>query len=220
MNLDGSNEREKGFYFDLSSKKAGVDFNFQRETPNKELEKTFGRLPTEEEIDKARKIPFSVNDVFCPDCENIFRDIENPFLREILPQFRVSNLTDIKNRNFEQVKSIRLFFYIQIWRTSVCDSMLKVKPSTSEALRLFIFENQRFKQDELTIFPLTITYLETLGTEKEYTSNFVGLTNDTNPNIILFNDFIIQFYENHENIKFHSFYGVNNKESFKDNINF
>ncbi len=76
LNLDGSNEREKGFYFDLSSKKAGVDFNFQRETPNKELEKTFGRLPTEEEIDNARKIPFSVNDVFCPDYENIFSTLK------------------------------------------------------------------------------------------------------------------------------------------------
>lgn len=220
LNLEGSNERGKGFYFDMSSKTAGVGFNFQRETPTEKLEKTFGRLPSDEEIDKAKKIPFSVDNVFCPDCEKIFTGIENQFLQDILPQFRDSNLTGVDNKSLEQVKELRLFFYIQIWRTAVCDSMLKLTASTSETLRLFIFEKEKFAQNELTIFPLTVTYLETLGTEHKYTSNFVGLTNDTNPNIILFNDFIIQFYESDTSIKFDSFYGLNNELTFKDNINF
>jgi hypothetical protein len=95
LNWEGTNEREKGFYFDMSSKTVGVDFNFQRETPTEQLRKTFGRLPTDEEIDKAKKIPFSVNDVFCPDCEKIFTGIENQFLNFVLPQFRNSNLAAV-----------------------------------------------------------------------------------------------------------------------------
>jgi len=220
LNFEGSDEREKGFYFDMSSRTAGVDFNFQRETPAAQLEKTFGRLPSDEEIDKAKKIPFSVNDVFCPDCEKIFTGIENQFLQNILPQFRDSNLAGVDNKSFEQVKELRLFFYIQVWRTSVCDSSFKLSASIKETLRQFIFENNRFQQVELTIFPLTVTYLETLGGKHAYTSNIVGLTNDINPFIILFNDFIIQFYESDKNIKFDSFNGVNDETTFQDYINF
>lgn len=219
LNLEGSNEREKGFYFDMSSKTAGVDFNFQRETPSKQLEKTFGRLPSDEEIDKAKKIPFSVNDIFCTDCEKIFTGIENQFLQNILPQFRNSNLAGVANKSFEQVKELRLFFYIQIWRTSVCDLSFKLTASRKEILRQFIFENNRFQQAEFTIFPLTVTYLETLGGKHAYTSNIVGLTDDINPFIILFNDFIIQFYESDKSIKFDSFNGLNNETTFQDNIN-
>ncbi len=29
LNLEGSNEREKVFYFDMSTKTAGIDFNFR-----------------------------------------------------------------------------------------------------------------------------------------------------------------------------------------------
>jgi len=32
LNQDGSGDREKGFYFDLSNKSSYVEFNFQRET--------------------------------------------------------------------------------------------------------------------------------------------------------------------------------------------
>ena len=220
LNFEGSNEKEKGFYFDMSSRTAGVDFYFQRETPTVQLEKTFGRLPSDEEIDKAKKIPFSVNEVFCPDCEKIFTGIENQFLQNILPQFRDSNLTGLDNKRFEQVKELRLFFYIQIWRTSVCDSSFKLTESTKEMLRQFIFESNRFQQFELTFFPLTVTYLETLGGKQAYTSNIVGITNDINPFIILFNDFVIQFYESDKSIKFDSFNGLNDEITFLDNINF
>ena len=86
-------------------------------------------------------------------------------------------------------------------------------------MRQFIFKNNRFQLDELTIFPLTVTYLETLGGKHAYTSNIVGLTNDMNPFIILFNDFIIQFYESDKSIKFDSFNGLNDEATFQDNIN-
>lgn len=110
LNLDGSNERERGFYFDLSSKAVGVEFNFQRETPTQELEKTFGRLPSDEEIDRAKQIPFSVDNIFCPSCENIFTNIETQFLQDTLPQFRDSILSEVSSKTFEQVKEFRLFF--------------------------------------------------------------------------------------------------------------
>ena len=53
LNLDGSNTREAGFYFDISNNTPFVDFNFQRGTSVVELEKPLGRPATDEEIEKA-----------------------------------------------------------------------------------------------------------------------------------------------------------------------
>jgi len=56
-----------------------------------------GRQPTDEEIENAKKIPFSVDYVFCNQCENLFSEIENFFIDIILPKFRNSDLDDINN---------------------------------------------------------------------------------------------------------------------------
>src|SRR5687768_3219748 len=74
LNFDGSNEREKGFYYDISTDKTFTDFNFQR-VGEEVIEKAVGRLATDEELEKARKIPFSVDYVFCTACESIFTKI-------------------------------------------------------------------------------------------------------------------------------------------------
>jgi hypothetical protein len=58
LNQDGSGEREKGFYFDVSNNTAFVEFNFQRGTSIDKLEESLGRQSTDEEIDKAKQIPF------------------------------------------------------------------------------------------------------------------------------------------------------------------
>lgn len=84
---------------------------------------------------------------------------------------------------------------------------------------MFILNPDNYETQDVSIYPLSVTYLETLGGQAEYTSNFVGFTNDKNPYLIFFNDFIIQFYESQESIQFKAIHGLNSEEVYQDFIN-
>lgn len=219
LNLDGSREREKGFYFDLSNDNAFIEFNFQRGTSIDKLKSSLGRDVTEEEIEKAKSIPFSVDNVFCNVCENYFTEIESKFISEILPSFRNTNLTDKDTINLIDIKTVRLFFYIQVWRTAICDDTLKLSDDTAENLRQIILNHKTVDTNEIKNYPLAITYLQTIGDEAEYTSNYVGYTSDRNPNLIIMNDFVIQFYESPDTVSFFDFYGLTTEENYTQFIN-
>ncbi|CAM4360489.1 hypothetical protein EWU23_13340 [Cytophagaceae bacterium 50C-KIRBA] len=220
LNLDGSKEREKGFYFDLSNDNAFIEFNFQRGTSVDKLKSSLGRDVTDEEIEKAKSIPFSVDNVFCSVCESYFTEIETKFISEILPSFRNADLTGKDRINLTDIKTVRLFFYIQVWRTAVCDDTLKISADVAENLRLIILNHSTVNANELSHYPIAITYLQTTGDEAEYTTNYVGFTNDRNPNLIIMNDFVIQFYENPDTVKFFNFYGLTTEQNYKELINF
>lgn len=219
LNQDGSGEREKGYYFNISSSSVFTEFNFQRNTSVDIVEQSLGREPTIEEIEKAKKIPFSVDNIFCNICEDIFTSIENPFIVSILPKFRNSNLCEVSEINISDIKEIRLFSYLQLWRTHICQDVLKLPDNIAENLRQLIFNYQTASISELTNLPLSITYLQTLGESIENTSNFVSFTNDKNPFVIIMNDFVIQFYESNEAIRFFDFYGLNAECNYCDFIN-
>lgn len=209
LNLDGTNDRESGFYFDVSNNTPFVDFNFQRGTSIPKLEESLGRQATEDEIEKAKEIPFSVDYVFCSDCEDIFTSIETPFIETILPKFRQSDLTGTEQMVLTQSKATKLFFYLQVWRTAICEDVFNLSESVMEDLRLTILNSDSIGNCDIPNFPYHITYLQTVGDEKAYTHNFVGCTSDRNPNIIFFNDFVIQFFESQNSIRTLDFYGLN-----------
>ena len=216
LNIGGTNERERGYYFDISNENPFVEFNFQR-IDEVNLEKALGRNPSEEELENARQIPFSVDFVFCSVCEKSFTDIESEFSAKILPKLRGANLKDVDSLSLEEVSLLRMFFYIQIWRNSICEEIFKLKKETQEELRQIILNNQT---NNINHFPLAITYLETLGGDIAFTGNCVGSTSDKNPYLIFMNDFVIQFFENRESINFLEFYGLNDVNDFKKFVNF
>jgi hypothetical protein len=218
LNLDGSKEREHGLYFDVSSDSPFINFNFQRGTSVSKLEEKLGREATEEEIEKAMQIPFSVDNVFCSDCEAKFTEIENKFTQNILPKHRENDLTDLKELDFDGQDSVtyKLFFYLQVWRTSICEQQFDIDTDVQEELRKTILNHVEINQDNLPIYPLVITYMQTTGGEAEYTRNLVGCTNDRNPNFLLMNDFIIQFFDSIDDVKQTDFYGLNEYNTFND----
>ena len=65
LNEDGVNVREKGYMFEVSNSTPFIDFNFQRETSQNSILEALGREPTEEEIENAKQIAYSVDYVFC-----------------------------------------------------------------------------------------------------------------------------------------------------------
>jgi hypothetical protein len=211
LNEDGSNEREKGFYYDISTGKMDTEFNFQRGATEATFLKEMGRLPTDEENKKARVIPFSVDYIFCTDCENKFTKIEDAFTKKFLPEFREKNMEQTTGFETFDYKTVRMFFLLQVWRTSICTQILKLSPLIEEQLRVIIHEDL---QEEVNKFLLNVTYLNTTGGAKEYTTNFVGYASGKNPYIIFMNDFVIQFFEPVMFIGYMRLYGINHPLSF------
>jgi hypothetical protein len=75
-------------------------------------------------------------------------------------------------------------------------------------------------ENQLNQFPLSITLLYT-GTDPEtHTENLVGYTSDTNPNFIIMGEFIIQFFENDESVRYFDFHGVNDETTYKEFVNY
>jgi hypothetical protein len=47
----------------------------------------------------------------------------------------------------------------------------------------------------------------------------VGCTSDKNPYLIFMNDFVIQFYDSEEEVRYLDYHGINDKETYLDYIN-
>lgn len=217
LNENGENLREKGFYFDVSNDSAFVEFNFQRRTTIEKLTTTLGREPNDEEIEKAKQIPFSVDYVFCSACEKKFTEIEESFTQKYLDNFRSNAFKDLAK--FDDYRTIKLFFLLQVWRTSVCDQMFVIPADVAEKLRLIFLNKNDVDENKFAEFPLCVSYLTTEDNVDGHTGNFVGYTDDRNPNLIIMNDFIIQFYDNDGSVKFFDFYGLNDSDNFGKFLN-
>ncbi|PQA93919.1 hypothetical protein SAMN05421796_1062 [Chryseobacterium piscicola] len=212
LNIEGSNNREKGLYFAINSKNPFIEFNFQR-LDEHTIENAIGRKPTDEEIENAKRIPFSVDYIFCSDCERKFTDIETKFIEKVLPKFRQDDLTNLNSISISDNLICRNFFYLQIFRSTICEEVFDLPKDFVDKLRKILFENI----EDYTI-PLSVTYLQTTGGQENYTENYVGYTSDKNPFIIFMNDFIVQCYDRNENIKHLELYGLNN-DNYNDFIN-
>ncbi|QIA08832.1 hypothetical protein [Draconibacterium halophilum] len=218
LNENGENIREKGLYFDISNENPFVEFNFQRRTTFEKLNTILGRQPDDLEIEKAKQIPFSVDFVFCSNCEKKFSEIEESFTKKYLKDFRNNQYTgNLKSIN--DYKLIKLFFLLQVWRTSICDSIFTIDEEVSEKLRLIFLNKEEIEPEVLNEFPISVTYLITEHNDDANKANFVGYTDDKNPNLIFMNDFIIQFYNNYDSIRFFDFYGLNDKTDYTNYLN-
>lgn len=217
LNQDGSNIRETGLYFNISNDSPFIEFLFQRETSIERVEKILGRQATEEEIAKAKQNPFSTDDKFCQECENKFTTIENKFTQDVLPHLRGQLQNGLSEKEFDS-KIVRDFILIQVFRTAVCEPEYEIAEETQELIRLYI-NGDEVEYNSIHEIPLGMTFLETSGEFKIHTQNVTGLSDDRNPNFIFMNDFILQYYDNEDSIKFESLHGLNSEETYVDFIN-
>lgn len=225
LNEDGASTRGKGIYWGIDSNKLAVEFKFQQEASPTTLEKILGRKTTTiENKDAENNIDFTVSDSFCKECEDIFTKIETEFVNKIISKFRNSNLENINEKILNQNDSCiaRLFFLMQFWRTSECESTIKLSPELKEKIRKKILD---IDFTELEDIPLSITYLETIkdlddsSGNKYKTSNVVSIHEGSNPCAIIMNDFVIQLFEDKPFTFFH-FYGINDITDYKDYLNY
>jgi hypothetical protein len=218
LNMDGSPIRGKGFYFDVSGK-GDIKFNFQQETSVQLLENALGRPATDEEIEKAKKNPFTADYVFCSECEKIFTDIETEFIDKVLPLLRNADLDGKESIVTSHRKVVRQFFYLQFWRSAICEKHFEIPANMMEQMRQSILNHRTVSDADIPDLPLYINYLETLGGDDAYTSNYVGLMSLTNPYTILMNDFFFQLFRSQWDLGYHNIYNLFTIEDYGEFLN-
>jgi len=184
LNQEGSNKREKGAFFDMSNTSTTTEFGFQRGTTPEKIQEVLGRDSSDSEIEKAKEVPFSVDHIFCPQCEDKFTFIESEFIKSILPKFRGVDLSDETSINLKDGEAglAKAFFFLQVWRSHICSDDFEISDTCSEELKSCILNFE--ETGETPEFLMSIKYLFTEGGVDRLTENVVGLTNDRNPNVI------------------------------------
>jgi hypothetical protein len=223
LNENGSKEREKTLSFDLSNDKIFTKVNFKSAISPEKLHEIFGRELTEEELEESKSSPdeFAVHYVFCPSCEDRFTEIESKFSASSMMKMRYNKSFEDKTHiDITEIGLFRLFWLLQIWRTSICIDAFRISEEISEKLRLIILQGLEATEQSLKQFPLAITFLYTGEDLKEYETNHVVIAGRTKPNFIEMNDFAVQFYETIEDVQFFDYYGLNNEEDYKDFVNY
>lgn len=211
ISVDEKNTREKSSYYTMSSDKIGMLYGFQRNTPQMVIERNLEREPTKEEIENAKKNPYSVDNVFCSDCEKLFTKIEESFVNDVLPKLRTQTQQKINALSLEECKTIRLFFILQCWRAHVCDSNFKLDANVAEKFRQFILNQEKASVDELKQYPLSVTYILTKEADC-HTNHHIAVFSGCNPYLLIMNDFIIQLYDSPDKIRFDNLFGVNEND--------
>ena len=209
--------------FNMSSTLPTTDYRFQQSTPLPAIEAGLGRLPNENEIEDAiNEVAFSVDNEFCPICEERFTVIENNFLDTILPKLRsIPNDTQLDleiNSNID----CRAFILLQFYRSSIVTDSINCDEESLEALRVGLNGYIDANEDKETLygFPITMYYLKTLGPDENFTQNLVGFGSTNSSVLIYMNDLIFQLFVNPENVKFDSHYGLANIVTYKSYINY
>lgn len=218
LNQDGSTNREKGAFFDMSNTSASTEFGFQRGTSPEKIEEVLGRSPSDDEIEKAKEVPFSVDRKFCPTCEDKFTYIESEFIKAILPKFRGVDLSDKISITLtgQDANLAKAFFLLQVWRSHICRDDFEINEESAEELRNYILD---FEETGGTPeYPMSIKYLYTEGGIERLTENLVGITSDRNPNVIFMCDFIIQFFDDADEVCIDEFYGLNKEKRIEEYI--
>ncbi|WP_278543007.1 hypothetical protein [Parabacteroides johnsonii] len=214
LNHKGSKDGYKGNIFTIGEG-GSIKHTFQQETPPEVIEQAKGRPATDEEIQEAKNDrTFSVDNVFCSECEKRFGVIENKFTQEVLPKIKSSTESEIA---IEDNVTIRLFFLLQVWRSSVCDPDFTLPPLTKEAMRKVLWEGSNVKDWKIKKFPLSITYLRT-DKDEEKTSNIVSTdSKEYWPRVIFMGEFVIQFHQLPP--VYDSLFGINDRKSYSRYIN-
>lgn len=211
LNEEGSKIRAKTSSYeitlDLDDKTYSKKYKFGQKTSQKSIEEALNRSPTDEEIEEAKKTDkHAVDYVFCRQCEKMMADeIESPFA-SIMNKFRAEsfmpntatpnpsadNIIDgyeLFNQE-DDIKRIRLFFLLQLWRTSACVSSFKLDNEIEEALRTIILDCKTVNVEELKKIPLAISYI---NIKSDYTTGIVMPIKSRSKYLIFMCDFLVEY---------------------------
>jgi hypothetical protein len=212
INQVGKKGRDKEVMFGIGQD-GSTGIYFGRDIQPEKIEEIKGRPLTDDELVENNN-DIILDYVFCTPCEKVFGDAETAFAKD-LSNIRINGLETIKDGYIT-----KLYFLIQIFRaSSVNYDKWQLKKNFEELLRKIVFSAcYNFKEKNakditaVNSIPLIVSYLKTdIGDES---SNFVLISNETNPYALFLCDFVVQIYDTlNSKIEKANFLGLNKKES-------
>lgn len=217
--IGGDGKREFGSYYDISNNTVAMRYIFQRNTPYEKIVESLGREPKSQEIEDAKRNPFSVNDVFCVNCERLFSKIEDQFTKLVLPIIENHALLHDDSIELDESRMMRLFCILQFWRCHVCNTGIRLKADVAEFFRESLRHAEGCDDALLKQFPISVSYVKRKKEIGER-NHYVGFTDSNNPFVVFLNNFVFQLFDSMEVVKYDSLYGINQEENYKEYINF
>jgi len=108
---------------------------------------------------------------------------------------------------------------MQVLRSALCNETFNFSDKVLDDLKQLVLNFKTVDVAELSKYPLLITYLQTTGGPAAYTENQVSFAVNKESQIILMNDFVIQFFETPGDVKCVDYHGLNDPTNFNDYLN-
>ncbi len=219
-------EKERNRDYEVIHNFYAVDNNlpfFGRSVQLEKIEENIGRELNDEEI-KSQKNPLVVDNLWCRECENKFKIVEDYFLENV--DKKTLDFSDCNSLDIVQLKLniylVRLFLYSLIYRASITEKLgFKLEIKIEERLKYFIsnylqtdlkntlnYLNHSKRKNELLAYPIRCIKTEN---EKGKTSKPVYVHDKYDkPFCFLINNYILQFYtkESHLRSTPSTFWGI------------
>lgn len=230
---ENSNPRDYEIIYAFHSLNTEIPYFGRAVQPDK-INEELGRDLSDEEI-KGQNNLITVDNLWCRDCENKLKIVEDYFLENVdreIEDFSKCDDTQIVELTEVSTYLVRLFLYSLIYRAAVTKfNDFKIKDNVFKRLRYFIntyikkdlkstkeFIEASEKKQELLNYPIKLVKTEQ---ESGDTSNFVLIHNKFDkPYCFVINRYIIQFYakESHTRSTPYIFWGITDAITKMGNI--
>jgi len=198
INQPGKKGRDKELMFGFGQDGSVDNFIGSQILPEK-IEEIKGSSMSDEEIE-SNSNDLVYDYAFCTSCEKLFSVIESKFSPEIV-KIRAGAV-----KSFKDSELARVYFLIQVLRASVVKyNAWSLSYEFEEKLRIILIDCCNKIDKKLPIepdnlifkIPLLITFLETTT---DSSSNLIVIPNFKNPTVLFLCDFVVQLFENTENL--------------------
>lgn len=218
INQPGKKGRDKELMFGFGQDGSVDNYIGSQILPEK-IEEIKGSSMSDEEIE-SNSNDLVYDYAFCTSCEKLFGVIESKFSPEIV------NIRAGAAKSFKDSELARVYFLIQVLRASVVkynDWTLTLE--FEEKLRFVLFECCKKIEDKVPIAPNNMIFnipllISCLQTTTDASSNLIVIPNFKNPTVLFLCDFVVQIFENTENLIAHNIevYNLNDKRKPEDFI--
>jgi len=189
-----------------------------------EIQQLKGRDLTDEEIEKNCN-PFTVDNIWCRECEGKFKVLEDYFMDNLYLKLRNQNKVDNYNSSV-----IRLYIYSLYWRVSVTNYCnFKLSDKEESKLRSLLLYNAKGKVEEtielaglnsrqIKKMPLIFNYQEP---QDDITEHIILADLRRNPYLLIINNVAFQlfFKDKLGQCEKKYYFGLNDFGDFKKSIN-
>ncbi|HMU47540.1 MAG TPA: hypothetical protein PKC72_14295 [Chitinophagaceae bacterium] len=237
INKDGSKQRDYELTFSFSENEF-VDTYFGRSITLDTIEEYKGRELNEDELKKEN--PFSIDYLFCGDCEDKISQLEDYYSKNIYQKLLANSVIKRKKDSkkndiiiFDKiyVEVIFLFAYSIFFRSSISSyhgfNLKNLERKLRKVLNKFLgqnieetIKNIEDKKAEFQYFPIINTFFK-MPDGEDPTKNFVTILHSDKPFFVYLNQITFQMFveKKHVGKSKQPFFGINDMIAPKEAVN-